>query len=113
LPNLLEDIQDIVSPVSQCDPTFWTTDLYSPLTAKQVHHRLMETQKYTAGQLPTVRTISTKLNRIGLRLKKVSKCKPQKKQPRPTPSLRMFTPPIELPTNPKVSFAFPSIPKPM
>jgi len=79
LPNLLDDIQDIVSPVSQCDPTFWTTDLYSPLTAKQVHRRLIETQKYTAGQLPTVRTISTKLNRIGLRLKKVSKCKPQKK----------------------------------
>lgn len=79
LPNLLEDIKDIVCPVSQCDPTFWKTDLYSPLTAKEVHRRLIETEKYTADQLPTVRTISTKLNQLGLRLKKVSKCKPQKK----------------------------------
>jgi hypothetical protein len=33
LPNLLDDIKQIVEPVSQCDPTFRTTELYSPLTA--------------------------------------------------------------------------------
>jgi hypothetical protein len=79
LPNLLDDIKNIVSPVSQCDPTFCTTKLYSPLTAKEVHRRLIGTQNYCADQLPTVRTISTKLNRLGFRLKKVIKCKPQKK----------------------------------
>jgi hypothetical protein len=79
LPNLLEDIRQIVNPVSQCDPTFRTTELYSPLSAAEVHSRLIEEMSYTHDQLPTVRTISNKLNQLGLRLKKVSKCKPQKK----------------------------------
>lgn len=79
LPNLLDDIKQIVNPVSQCDPTFLTTDLYSPLTAKEVRRRLIETGKYTDDQLPTIRTINTKLNQLGFRLKKVSKCKPKKK----------------------------------
>jgi len=79
LPNLLEDIRQIVTPVSQCDPTFCTTDLYSPLTASEVFSRLVNTKHYTADQLPTVRTIRTKLNELGFRLKKVAKCNPQKK----------------------------------
>ncbi len=33
--NLLEDIKHIVNPVSQCDPTFCSTVLYSPLTAAE------------------------------------------------------------------------------
>jgi DNA-dependent RNA polymerase auxiliary subunit epsilon len=79
LPNLLEDIKDIVEPVSQSDPTFRTTDLYSPLTAAEVHRRLVEQKKYNVEQLPTVRTISNKLNELGFHLKKVDKCKPKKK----------------------------------
>jgi len=79
LPNLLEDIKDIVEPVSQCDPTFRTMDLYSPLTAGEVHRRLVEQKKYDIEKLPTVRTISNKLNELGLHLKKVDKCKPKKK----------------------------------
>jgi hypothetical protein len=79
LPDLLDDIRQIVNPVSQCDPTFRTTDLYSPLTAKEVSRRLIETGKYTDDQLPTVRTINTKLNQLGYRMKKVAKCKPKKK----------------------------------
>lgn len=79
LPNLLDDIKEIVSPVSQCDPTFRTTELYSPLTAVEVHRRLVEEKGYTHDKLPTVRTISTKLNQMGFRLKKVTKCRPKKK----------------------------------
>lgn len=79
LPNLLEDIKDIVEPVSQCDPTFRTMDLYSPLTAAEVHRRLVEQKEYNVVQLPTVRTIRNKLNELGLHLKKVDKCKPKKK----------------------------------
>jgi hypothetical protein len=79
LPNLLEDIKHIVEPVSQCDPTFRSTELYSPLSAAEVHKRLVEEKNYTQDELPTVRTISNKLNQLGLRLKKVSKSKPQKK----------------------------------
>lgn len=79
LPTLLEDIRQIVNPVSQCDPTFRATELYSPLTAAEVHRRLVEEVNYTHDQLPTVRTISNKLNELGFRLKKVAKCKPKKK----------------------------------
>jgi hypothetical protein len=79
LTNLLEDIRQIVIPVSQSDPTFRTTELYSPLTAAEVHRRLVEEVNYTHDELPTVRTISNKLNELGLRLKKVAKCKPKKK----------------------------------
>ena len=78
LPNLLDDIKDIVNPVSQCDPTFRTTELYSPLTAKEVYRRLIENRNYDPDELPTLRTISTKLNQLGFRLKKVTKCKPKK-----------------------------------
>ena len=79
LPNLLDDIKKIVNPVSQCDPTFRSTELYSPLTATEVRRRLIEEKNYTHDQLPTARTISNKLNQIGLRLKKVTKCQPKKK----------------------------------
>ena len=65
LENLLEDITQIVSPVSQCDPTFRSTELYSPLTAPEVYRRLIEDKNYRPDQLPTVRTISTKLNQLG------------------------------------------------
>jgi hypothetical protein len=91
LPNLLEDIKQIVEPVSQCDPTFRTTELYSPLTAAEVHRRLVEQKNYDVEQLPTVRTINNKLNELGLRLKKVDKCKPKKKYRRPMRSFPMST----------------------
>lgn len=79
LPNILDDIKDIVNPVSQCDPTFHSTDLYSPITAEEVRRRLIEEKYYRPSQLPTVRTISTKLNQLNFRLKKVTKSKPKKK----------------------------------
>jgi hypothetical protein len=79
LPNILDDIKQIVDPVSQCDPTFRTTALYSPLSAKEVYRRLIEDKQYCHDQLPTMRTISNKLNQLGFHLKKVAKCKPQKK----------------------------------
>lgn len=94
LPNILDDIKEIVNPVSQCDPTFHSTDLYSPITAEEVHRRLIEVKNYQPDQLPTVRTISNKLNKIGFRLKKVTKCKPKKKFLRQIKSLNMCILPI-------------------
>jgi hypothetical protein len=79
LPNLLDDIKDIVDPVSQCDPTFRTTELYSPITAEEVYRRLIEDKHYDPDELPTVRTIRNKLNNLGFQLKKVTKIKPKKK----------------------------------
>jgi len=81
LPSLLEDIKAIVKPTSQADPTFRTTQLYTPLTAKEVRRRLIEEKGYTHEELPTERTINTKLNELDYRPQKVAKTKPVKKIP--------------------------------
>jgi hypothetical protein len=77
LPNLLEDIKQLVNPVRQSDPTFRTTELYSLLTAPEVRRHLINEKNYTDEMLPTVRTIVNKLNELDFRLKKVNKCKPR------------------------------------
>lgn len=79
LPDLLVDIREIVEPSSQTDPTFRTTKIYTPLSAGEVRKRLVDTGKYKDKELPTIRTIRTKLNRLGFTLKRPAKCKPQKR----------------------------------
>jgi phosphopantothenoylcysteine synthetase/decarboxylase len=79
LPRLLEDIKDIVRDHVQTDPTFQTTRLYCRLTAAEVRRQLISRKGYTDEQLPTVKTITDKLNGLGFRLRKVAKCRPQKK----------------------------------
>lgn len=79
LPHLLDDITDIVAPVSQIDPTFRTDQCYCPLTAGEVRRRLIEEKNYSDDQLPKERTIRTKLNELGFKPQKVAKSKPKKK----------------------------------
>ncbi len=79
LPNLMKDISDILSPVCQADPTFRTPNLYSPLTASEVHRRLIEDKGYQKDILPNARAISDKMNDLGFKLKKVAKSRPKKK----------------------------------
>lgn len=81
LPHLLEDIRAIVEPTSQADPTFKTTQLYTPLTAEEVRQRLIDDKGYAEEALPTRRTISTKLNDLDFRPQTVAKSKPVKKIP--------------------------------
>ncbi len=81
LPNFLADITEIVKPFCQTDPTFISTNLYSPITAAEVRTRLIEQKGYLDEQLPTRRTISTKLDDLNFKLRKVAKCKPKKKIP--------------------------------
>ena len=78
LPNLLEDLQAIVKPSSQADPTFRTNQLYTPLTAKFVHECLIKQKGYTT-ELPSIRTVSTKLDQLNYHPQKVTKSKPIKK----------------------------------
>ena len=78
-PSLLEDIKSIVEPVCQTDPTFHSTQLYSPITAKEVHRRLIEIKGYSTDETPSITTINRRMNQLGYRLKKVAKCKPKKK----------------------------------
>lgn len=86
LPRLLDDIRDIVQDHIQTDPTFRSTRLYCRLTAPEVRRQLISRKGYSDEQLPSLQTITTKLNALGYQLGKVKKCLPQKRSPRPTPS---------------------------
>ena len=87
LPALLDDIRAIVDGQSQADPQFRTTRLYTRLSAGEVRRQLIAQKGYTDAELPCERTILTKLNMLGYTLTKVAKTHPQKKSPRPMPSL--------------------------
>jgi hypothetical protein len=88
LPRLLDDIRDLVADHVQTDPTFRTTRLFCRLTAPEVRRQLVARKGYTDEQLPSLQTITTKLNALGFHLGKVRKCLPQKKSLRPTRSSR-------------------------
>jgi Rhodopirellula transposase DDE domain len=87
LPNLLADIQALVDGQSQTDPQFRSNRLYTRLTAAEVRRQLIAQTGYTDAELPTVRTLLTKLNALGYHPTKVAKAKPKKKLLKPTPSL--------------------------
>jgi transposase len=79
LAHLLDDIREIAQEHCQTDPSFQTTRLYCRLTAAEVRRQLIERKGYAADQLPSRQTIGVKLNALGFRLRKVAKCRPQKK----------------------------------
>jgi hypothetical protein len=56
------------------------------LSAAEVRRQLLTQKGYAADALPTVQTITTKLNALGYYPKKVAKSQPQKKSQKPTPS---------------------------
>ncbi len=86
MPDLLMDIQDIAKGFSQTDPQFRTRRLYLRLTAEELRRQLMKQKGYRGTELPTARTLRTKLNDLGFHLTKVAKCKPKKRSNRLTPS---------------------------
>jgi len=88
LPHLLEDIHDLVQDQCQTDGTFKTTRLYCRLSAAAVRRHLIARKGYAHAELPTIQTLTTKMNGLGFRLRKVAKCRPLKKSRRPTPSSR-------------------------
>jgi uncharacterized membrane protein YccC len=87
LPNLLEDIKNLVDSQSQTDPTFKSQRLYTRLCATEVRKQLIEKYDYRNEDLPTSETIRLKLNLLGYNLRRVAKVQPQKKFPKPTQSL--------------------------
>jgi hypothetical protein len=86
LPNLLADLEAIVTGQSQADPSFRSTRLYTRLTAGEVRRQLITQKGYTDADLPCVQTIGAKLNTLGYYPQTVAKTQPQKRSPRPTPS---------------------------
>ena len=83
-PELAQDIHALVAPHSQADPKFQTPLAYTRLTAKAVREQLLS--QGTDRRVPAERTMHDILNRLGYRLRRVRKAKPQKNSPRPTPS---------------------------
>ena len=80
-PDLLLCIKKVVEPTGQTDPTFRSTRIYTPLTAKEIRTRLITQHGYSSNDLPCVRTFRTKLHGLGYHPQKVQKCKPLKKIP--------------------------------
>ena len=76
-PNLVQEIHALVEPTSQADPKFQTPLAYTRITAKAVHEQLVSKAK-PDQQVPAERTLYDILNRLGYRLRRVRKTKPQK-----------------------------------
>ena len=89
LPHLLADLKALVDAQSQTDPDFRTNRLYTRLTAAEVRRQLIAQKGYSDDQLPTERTISTKLRDLGYYPSTVAKTQPQKRSHRLTQSLRI------------------------
>ena len=77
-PEAAEALSRLAEAHAQQDPTFRTTLAYTRLTA-QAALEALRAQGYGADQLPSPSTMAEVLNRMGFRLRKVVKAKPQKK----------------------------------
>lgn len=82
-PQLARDIIELVEPDSQTDPKFQGLFKYTRLTAKAVREKLIEQKDYTSEELPHESTIGNMLNRLGYKMRRVLKAKPQKNFPKP------------------------------
>ena len=78
LPSLRADIGDLVQDPLQTDPTFQTTRLYCRVSAAEVRRQLIDREGYPRDRVPSVQTITAKLNDLGFRLRPVIKSRPQK-----------------------------------
>ncbi len=79
-PEAAKDLRELAEAHAQQDPTFRTTLAYTRLTAKAAGEAL-RAQGISETQLPSASTMAEVLNRLGYRLRKVIKAKPQKKIP--------------------------------
>lgn len=77
-PEVAAALRQLAASHAQQDPTFRTTLAYTRLTA-QAAIEALRTQGYGADQVPAPSTMAEVLNRLGFRLRKVVKAKPQKK----------------------------------
>jgi hypothetical protein len=77
-PEAAAALSRLAAAQAQQDPTFRTTLAYTRLTA-QAAVEALRAQGYGTDQLPSPSTMAEVLNRMGFRLRKVVKAKPQKK----------------------------------
>lgn len=86
-PKLLVDIRELMEPECQADTHLRTTLAYTDKTASSVCEALVA-KGWSREIVPSVRTMSDILMRLGYRLRSVAKTKVQKKQNGPTKSLK-------------------------
>jgi len=86
LPSLQVDIRELVNPNSCTHPTFDNTFRYTRMTAQAVLDALVRQKGYDLASLPKLSTMREMLGKMGYRLRRVQKTKPQKKFPKQTPS---------------------------
>ena len=77
-PQAAQALRQLADAHAQQDPTFRTSLTYTRLTAQSALQALRE-QGYSEEKLPSPSTMAEVLNRMGYRLRKVVKAKPQKK----------------------------------
>ncbi len=80
-PLAAQSLREIAEAHAQQNPTFNSPIAYTRLTASEAIVQLKK-QGYSESQIPAPSTMSAILNRMGYRLRKVVKAKPQKKSPR-------------------------------
>lgn len=96
-PQLEADIRELVELHTQSDPKFQTPLAFTRATAPAVHAALSEKYEQTVEKVPSCRTVLNILNRLGYRLKRVQKTRPEKKSPKPTPFSKTSKRPINDP----------------
>ena len=77
-PKAAQALHDLAESHAQQDPTFRSRLAYTRLTAKAAREDLRH-QGFDESELPAPSTMAQVLNRLGFRLRKVVKAKPQKK----------------------------------
>jgi hypothetical protein len=77
-PEAASALKHLAESHAQQDPTFTTSIAYTRLTAAEALKQLAE-MGFDSQQLPHPSTMAVVLNRMGYRLRKVVKAKPQKK----------------------------------
>lgn len=86
LPDLCEDLEQILQGQSQTDATFQSQRLYTRLSVCEVRAQLISQHGYTDEQLPSNEVLRQRINELGYTLKTVKKNQPKKRSPRPMPS---------------------------
>jgi hypothetical protein len=79
MPELEQDIRSLAEPQSQQDPKFQSPFQYTRMTAKAMRQALIDQKEWQDDELPCENTIGAIMNRLGYRLRRVQKRKPQKK----------------------------------
>ena len=88
-PEASAALRQLAESHAQQDPTFESTIAYTRLTAAEAIVQL-RIQGFSDAQLPSLSTMSEVLNRMGYRLRKVVKAKPQKNCQKPMRSLTIL-----------------------